>query len=318
VHAAGTLSSLNLRDTTQLMAPSDGMTTSATAYLLHHVVLPPKLPQKDDYNPIHEQCLLDTVICTLQDVKDGVQGSELKAIFTSAINTIVNLRDSRDHYGNVSEIQLREVFQKLAFGMTEEVVPLEIKAQNAGLILTRHGDSIIFEPFELSPVNKKAMGSVGRLIRMFPGSASKIPISLMEDKAFTKSLAYTIAKMTTQTAPDSQPQVRKNGQLQDEDRDTTDPTMVTDWFMSYIAAFGEPTDTICISKNTREEVLWYDCKHPWRRSPLWLLVRVTLQLLFNRQGSMEQSLDGLYKAFVAQLLSRILNTVRKLNRHLTL
>jgi hypothetical protein len=85
--------------------------------------------------------------------------------------------------------------------------------------------------------------------------------------------------------------------------------------MNYIAALGELTNTIRISKNTREEVLWDHCKHPWRRSPLWLLIRVTLQLLFNRLGSTKQPLDGLYKAFVAQLLSRILDMVRKLDTY---
>jgi hypothetical protein len=299
------------------MAPSDGLriTPGAVAYLVHHVVLPPKLPQEDDNDPSNEQCLFDAVVCALQDVRDGVKGAELKAIVTSAINTITNLCDSRDNHGNISELQLQEILRKLAFATTNEVVPLEIKAQNAGLIITRRADSVIFEPFELSPSNKAAMGSAGRLIRKFPGSASKINISLMKDGAFRESLAHTIAKMTTQAASGSQPQVRKAGQLHDEDRDTTDPTIVTDWLMNYIAALGELTNTIRISKNTREEVLWDHCKHPWRRSPLWLLIRVTLQLLFNRLGSTKQPLDGLYKAFVAQLLSRILDTVRKLDTY---
>lgn len=92
----------------------------------------------------------------------------------------------------------------------------------------------------------------------------------------------------------------------DEDRDTTDPIMVADWLMSYTAALGEVQNCLKISKNTREEVLWKDCQHPWRRSSLWLLIRVNLQLLFARKGNKEKALAGLYKAFMAQLLSRLL------------
>jgi hypothetical protein len=292
------------------------MTADVASYLVHHVVLPPKLPQKDDYNPDHEQCLLDTVIHALQDVEDLVEGPELKALVTSAVGSVTNLYHSRDKYGGVSELELGKLLHKLAYITTAEMVPLEIKAQNAGLILSRSADSIAFEPFELSPVNGAAIGTAGRLVRKFPGGASEIPISLMKQQDFRESLAHTLAKMSTQIAPDSQPLVRKNGQDHEEDRDTTDPLMITDWLMNYIAALGKITGTVRISKNTREEVLWNDCRHPWRRSPMWLLVRVTLQLLFSRHGNFEQSLDGLYKVFLVQLLSRILNTVRRLEQEL--
>jgi hypothetical protein len=293
------------------MAPSGGLRTTAgaAAYLIHHVVLPPKLPQKDDYDASHEHCLIDVVICALQDLQDRVDDQDLVGLLTSAITAITNLNDSRDEHGDVSEIQLLAVFRKLADATTNQTLPLEIKAQNAGLLVSRSGDSVVFESMELSPTNAAAMGSKGRLIRSFPGSVSKIPISIMKDSDFRKSHAYIIAKMNIQTAPEFQPSVRKNGQQVGEDRDTTDPSLVSNWFMHHLAALGGLTKSICILKNTREEVLWNDCRSPWRRSPLWLLIRVTLQLIFTRGGSIARPLNGLYKAVVAQVLSRILQSV---------
>ena len=288
------------------------LSVGATLYLTHHVVLPPKLPQEDDFDAHYDRCLLDTTICALQALQESVKDCNAKSVVSSGITSIKNLRDSRDIYGNVSEHQLLEVFQKLAFATTKELIPLEIKAQNAGLLVSRCGKNITLESFELSPVNNAAMSSMGRLVRTFPGTASKIPAVLMQDKTFRESLAYTVAKTTTQAAPGTQPHVRKNGEEVDEDRDTTHPKMVTDWLMNYIAALGESTSATRISKNTREEILWSNCRHPWRRSPLWLLVRVTLQLLFTRQEETEQPLNGLYKAFVAQLLSQILASVSEL------
>jgi hypothetical protein len=125
------------------------------------------------------------------------------------------------------------------------------------------------------------MGAVGSLVRTFPGCASKVPLATMREEAFVQSLAFTLAKMSTQAAPGFQPQVRKTGQLLDEYRDTTNPGLVTDWFIIYIAALGVLTETARIPKNTREEVLWRDCLQPWRQIPLWLLVRVVLQLLLD-------------------------------------
>jgi hypothetical protein len=285
------------------------MTADATTYLVNHVVLPPKLPQKDDHNPAHEQCLIDMVILALEDLREFSKGHDVKQIIGSAVQAIVNLDSTRDRHGYLNELALKQVLQQLSQAKSNDLVPLEIKAQNAGLLVYRRQDSIVFEPFELSPTNNAAMNSVGRLVRTFPASASKIPASTIQVEAFRESFSCTITKLSSQAAPGCQPQARKNGHFMEEDRDTTAPTMVSQWLMSYIAAYGEQTNTVRISKNTREEVLWDDCRHPWRRSPLWLFIRVTLQLLFTRSGSTERPLHGLYKAFVAQLLSRILQSV---------
>jgi hypothetical protein len=132
---------------------------------------------------------------------------------------------------------------------------------------------------------------------------------LMGYTDFRKSISGPIAKLTTQKAPGSQPQVRKNNKMMDEERDTTHPGMVTDFIMNVITAWGEPTDVKRITKYTREEVLWFDTLNPWRRSPLWLLVRVTLQLLFVRKTHDSLHEDSLYKAFMVFVLSQLLDLV---------
>jgi hypothetical protein len=293
------------------MAPSGGLrlTPGAATYLINHIVLPPKLPHEDDSNISHEQALLDAVTCALQDLRNCTNDAKAKEDITTAINAVSYLDRSRDSNGHVSELQLRKLLQNLVSAINDEVMPLEIKAQNAGLIISRSGDSVIFEPFELSPCNKAVMGAVGRLVRTFPGCASKVPLATMKEEAFIQSLTFTLAKMSTQAAPGFQPQVRKTGRLLDENRDTTNPGLVTDWLINYIAALGSLTETARISKNTREEVLWRDCLQPWRRTSLWLLVRVVLQLLFARKGYKEDSTRPMYKLFMVHLLSRLLGSV---------
>lgn len=250
------------------MAPSGGLhlTPGAATYLINHIVLPPKLPHEDDSNISHEQALLDAVTCALQDLRNCTNDAKANDDITAAISAVSYLSRSRDSNGHVSELQIRKLLQNLVSAVNDEVMPLEIKAQNAGLIISRSEDSVVFEAFELSPRNKAAMGAVGSLVRTFPGCASKVPLATMKEEAFIQSLAFTLAKMSTQAAPGFQPQVRKTGQLLDEDRDTTNPGLVTDWFINYISALGGLTETARISKNTREEVLWRDCLQPWRRS----------------------------------------------------
>jgi hypothetical protein len=278
------------------------------AFLYHHVVLPPELPQKDDSDAVYERCLLDMVIQALKYLVAIVDESHTDTA-NSAITMIKNLRDNRDGYGDVSEVQLETLLSSLAADETHSPVPLEIKAQNAGILISRQKEYLNFEFFELAPINEAALRAT-RLTRAFPGYASRIAVERIMDPSLRKSIAGTIAKMATQSAPGFQPQARKNGKDEDEYRDTTAPGLVTDFLMTVIAVLGETTDVKRITKATREDVLWTPGKQPWRRSPLWLLVRVVLQLWFNRNATNLQSSDNIYKAFMICMLSRLLDTVR--------
>ncbi|CAA9965774.1 hypothetical protein PTMSG1_09133 [Pyrenophora teres f. maculata] len=286
------------------MAPSAG----ATAYLYHHVVLPPQLPQKDDHDAAHERSLFEVVIHALVDLKEKVKSGHKNTI-TSAIATVENLRDSRVTHGYVSEIQLQELLLKLMRCETDGAVPLEIKAQNADILVSGCAESLIFEFFELSPTIQAATQE-GPLTRTFPDYASSVPIVKAANSDLRSSIAGTIAKMATQKAPGFQPQVRKDGTMIDEDRDTTHPGLVTDFLMNMIAALGETTHVKRIAKHTHEEILWNDVLNPWLRSPLWLLPRVSLQLLFVLQGKKTRSSSNLYKAFMLYMLARLLDSVR--------
>jgi hypothetical protein len=279
----------------------------ATEYLYHHVVLPPKLPQKDDNDAAHERSLFEMVIQALEYLLVIVDESYIDTV-ASAIAMIKNLRDNRDGYGDVSQVQLEILLSSLTADEAHNPVPLEIKAQNACILISRQIGYVNFEFFELAPTNEAALRTT-RLKRTFPGYASRIAVEQFMDKSLQNSIACTITKMATQSAPGFQPQARKNGKDEDEYRDTTAPGLVTDFLMTIIAVLGEATDVERITKATREDVLWNCCKQPWRRSPLWLLIRVVLHLWFTRNSTNLQSTDGLYKAFMICMLSRLLDTV---------
>lgn len=283
-------------------------TPSQTAYLYHHVVLPPKLPQENDMDAAQDRSLLELVFQALEYLLDHVDELHVNTVI-SAIGAVKNLLDSRDIHGNISEVQVEALLHHLTNNMTHSALPLEIKAQNAGILISRSLAHLDFDFFELSPTNKAAMGST-RLKRVFPASASRIPINRMADKGLRKTIAGTLAKLSTQTAPGFQPQIRKNGKREDENRDTIAPDLVTDYFLNVVTGLGETSNVECITKCTREDVLWRDCLLPWRRSPLWLLVRVSLQLTVTRKAARSSSPRALYKAFMLFVLARLLNLVQ--------
>lgn len=168
-----------------------------------------------------------------------------------------------------------------------------------------------FEFFELAPTNEAVMSSKGRLRRCFPSSSVRLHREQAEDTNFLGELAKTIAQLSHQAVPGQQPKVKKSGSWHDEDRDTTHPGMVTEFLEGIVASVGQYVPSNAITKNTREEISWADAKVPWRRSPIWLLLRTSLQLVLREL--MIAPLDGqrAYKSFMVLVMSRILSTCRK-------
>jgi hypothetical protein len=80
--------------------------------------------------------------------------------------------------------------------------------------------------------------------------------------------------------------------------------MITELFMGVLAGVGEYTTVSSILKHTRGEVLLCNAEFPWRRSPMWFLIRVALQLVISRtpDGSRQ-----LYKEIMVFVMSHVLN-----------
>jgi hypothetical protein len=183
---------------------------------------------------------------------------------------------------------------------------LHIRAQNACVVIGQVDRLIHVEAFELSPLNEPVIITKGRLRRSFPGPAVALTIDAFEQPGFQTIVAHTLAKMSHQPAVETKPKARKAGRMHDENRDTTHPKMITELFMGFLGPVGAPADVPRLSKNTREEVMWLDTLLPWRRSPLWMLLRVAMHLGFSRLAGPGNPSAGYYKTFMVFLMTKVL------------
>lgn len=183
---------------------------------------------------------------------------------------------------------------------------LHIRAQNAGVMIGQVDRTIHVEVFELSPLNEPVITTKGRLRRSFPGAAVALAIDLFAQPSFQATVAHTLATMSHQPAADTKPKARKAGRMHDENRDTTHPKMVTELFIGFLGAVGAPVDVPRLSKNTREEVMWLKALLPWRRSPIWLLLRVAMHIGFSRLAGSGDRSTGYYKTFMVFLMAKVL------------
>lgn len=185
-----------------------------------------------------------------------------------------------------------------------DVLTLHIRGQNAGLIVRRIRKEYCFESFELSPTNEAVIGTAGRLRRSFPGPAIAIAADRVINPSFYKPFLEFLIRTDLETPSQVQPFSVKAQSRSNEIRDTVDPRLVTEMLTGILRAVGKPVEVPRIWKNTRDDVLWSDALLPWRRSPLWLLLRVAIQTTILQQDPVAAYIR--YKSFLLHFMARVL------------
>jgi hypothetical protein len=255
--------------------------------IINNVFLPPQLPQSADAIPSDSDTrMLELTSAALKEFSRGLPAVAHRAAVDGLAEAFIS---SRGVYGLINCISTDNLRKTLkALGDTDRLthrLALHISAQNAGVIISRAGSVVTFEAFELSALNEKVMTTAGRLDRTFPRSTVLIDIETFRNADFLTTLSSTLAKMSIQAVPGMQPQSQKSDQKHDELRDSTHPGIVTELlFAGFLRALGASSSATTIVKHSREEVLWKNAKDPWKRSPMWLLIRVTMQLTLSRHG----------------------------------
>ncbi|KAI1307733.1 hypothetical protein F5Y03DRAFT_114674 [Xylaria venustula] len=283
------------------------METDTLLYIYRHLFLPLQLPQEDDFRAEWESILLQATIDGLQSWRECMNPAH-RELADAAICTIQNMQraySSRD--GTISEFDILGLLKDLT---EDRALPLLVKKQNAGVLISRSNDSVLFELFEISPSNKAILAAKGRLRRHFPGAAVVIGINEFQQPDFQMAIAQTLADMSMHVVEAMQPKVKKAGDYIAEDRDTNHPGMVCEVLHGVLRSIGEPVACPAIVKNMRDDVLWSDARSPWRRSPVWLLIRVALQLGFKRKTAPSET-DAVYKEAMLLILCHILKLATK-------
>jgi len=176
---------------------------------------------------------------------------------------------------------------------------MHIRAQNAAVIVRRptFADFVQVEVFELSPTNTDVMKPEGKLLCSYPGPVIQVPADTFMDECFLRELSSFLVQMDTDIL-DSTPTSSKAGSVVHEVREAVHPKYISGLLAGILRGFGRPADVDRITKRIGDEVLWDNALKPWRRSPLWLMFRVTLQSSLRS--------NNLYKLFMLFLHAHLL------------
>jgi hypothetical protein len=133
------------------------------------------------------------------------------------------------------------------------------------------------------------METTGKLLCSYPGPAIRVPTDLFMDEFFLRELSSFLVQ-TDVDFLDSTPTTSKGGSVVVEVRETAHPRYISELLMGILGGCGQPADVDRITKRIGDEVLWDNAKKPWRRSPLWLIFKVSLQSSLR--------VSNLYKPFM--------------------
>jgi hypothetical protein len=267
--------------------------TDTLRFIIENVFVPPKLPQKGHSEQIEQ--MINVALCgTLV----GAALDFLRDVPSSQHPLWMNMIKMMELAGRVAEVPFEEaglqrIFSNMAIGgtsilpalsstvhltLSSDVFFMHIRAQNAALIVRRlsSGDFVQFEVFEVLPQNSAVMSTKGKLLCSYPGPAIQIPTDIFTDECFSEELSSFLIQMDIDPL-DSTPTTSKAGSVVEEVRESAHPRYISELLVGILRGCGQPAAVDRITKRIGDEILWDNAYKPWRRSPLWLTIRVSLQ-----------------------------------------
>ncbi|KAE8149344.1 hypothetical protein BDV25DRAFT_156541 [Aspergillus avenaceus] len=273
----------------------------------NHVVLPPRLPGRQDSEAEAQDVQKDLVHRVL-DALESLKGrlDEKAVVAWEAVEKALNICKEVNHDECINEASLLSALAEL---QQDSAIILYVAAQNACILLRKPHDSketVIFEAFETSPAAEPALTAKGSLQWDFPGAAVSLPLHVFENPVFLKSLATFLERASCEVLDEFIPKTRKAGAEISETRDTVNPAIITQFLMTLLQSNGCRIYPPVLRKRVKDDVCWENAELPWRRSPFWLALRVCIQrLLYLRLGPELGRIQ--YKFTMCTLMARLLS-----------
>lgn len=90
--------------------------TAVLNYMVHHVFLPPQLPQADDFRPQHDTALIETMLKALSNLEPLVDDSTTVTALQMSSVALRRLKDTFnvDAAGAIHQLRLRDLLQEVS------------------------------------------------------------------------------------------------------------------------------------------------------------------------------------------------------------
>ena len=156
------------------------------------------------------------------------------------------------------------------------------------------------------------MSTRGSLVRRFPAHAITLPLTVFDDPKFQHELAFRLSQFDSEVVQDKTPLGKSFRKPIVDFADTRHPGLMTEMLMATLAPLGSAVTAQQIVKRVGEDVLWNIRKRPWKRSPFWLMLRITIQSTLSVLLPAEQA-SVQYKNFLLLMLIELASESKRLD-----
>ena len=233
--------------------------------VFNHLVLPARVPGKPDEDTWR---VSDDVLARISDAcyKATAHARPAWSVAFQALQVSLDTCYELNELGRLDRTRMLAHFRSLSPG---NVLVLHIAPQNAALLIwiqVRNGNhQVLFETFEASPTTTAVLAAPRALEWDFPGRSCRLSLEAFQDPSFQLSLATFLEQASMESLNSLSAQITKAGISVAEERDTSDPALITQMLMSILEAVGEARQPNLLRKHVRDDVNMVDARSEERR-----------------------------------------------------
>ncbi|KAF5023718.1 hypothetical protein F66182_4222 [Fusarium sp. NRRL 66182] len=264
--------------------------------LFHHVVLPPKLPPSFDGDNFSLGRSLGKRLQSALGMFRGIGDEKVWQTLEASLQATVNL-----HEGPLYQDDLLRALKNTQGSDVAAWLGIHIEPQNAALIV--HVDhitgGIVFEEFETAAPVSDVLKAEHALTWDFPDRAIAVLPGDFSNASFLENLTLFLEEASSKSFDRFAARASKGGQSIVETRDCPSSTLISEILMSLLEGMGHPVYPRRLRKRVRDDIVLDQSEIPWRRSPYWLVLRVTLgRILSTLLEDAHEAVGRVYYKFI--------------------
>ncbi|KAF5593544.1 uncharacterized protein FSUBG_9779 [Fusarium subglutinans] len=246
--------------------------------VFHHVVLPSKLPSRNDADNSGLAYDLGSRLQRALAMFSNDHDQEAWNVLVSSMKATAFLNQ-----GQLISHELLERFQGIATGEKNIWLALFVTQQNSALLVHRNDieETVIFEAFQTEAPVKDVLAAKHCLTWEFPHRSVQLPFNVFNDMSFLRNLSQFLGQASHESFDQFAAKAAKGGKSIAETRNSTDPALVVDMLMSLLEGLGSGAQIQSVRKKVRDDVVLGSSEVPWRRSPYWLVLRIALRRMLR-------------------------------------
>ncbi|CAF3547431.1 unnamed protein product [Fusarium graminearum] len=264
--------------------------------LFHHLVLPPKLPQKFDGENIEMKKSLGVRLLNSSGIVRSAGDPKVWEILKKSLEAIYDL-----HAGNFSQEDLWTALMNVRDSGGTVWLAIHLEPQNAALIVHMDdgGENVIFEEFETAAPVADVLKTENALTWDFPSRAIAIPTSEFTDHSFINNLTLFLEEASSKSFDSFAARAKKGGKSVVEVRDCPSSALISEILMPLLEGIGSSVYPRQLRKRVRDDVVLDKSEMPWRRLPYWLVLRVTIRrILSTLLDDAHEAMSRVYYKFI--------------------